>query len=81
MLPSISIVVPNYNGGKTIGGTLQSLIDQGYPDLQLIVVDGASKDDSVEVIKRYEQHIDWWGLGAGRGPDQRDQQGVRALHG
>lgn len=59
-LPSMSIVVPNYNGGKTIGKTLQCLLDQGYPSLQLIVVDGASKDDSVEVIKQYEKHLHWW---------------------
>jgi glycosyltransferase involved in cell wall biosynthesis len=58
--PFISIVVPNYNGGKTIGQTLQSLIDQHYPNLEILVVDGASTDDSVEVIKGYEKHIAWW---------------------
>jgi glycosyltransferase involved in cell wall biosynthesis len=60
VLPSISIVVPNYNGGATIGETLQSLIDQGYPRLEILVVDGGSRDDSVDVIRRYEQHIAWW---------------------
>jgi glycosyltransferase involved in cell wall biosynthesis len=59
-LPSISIVVPNYNGGATIDATLRSLIDQKYPRLEILVVDGGSADNSVEVIRRNEQHIAWW---------------------
>jgi len=59
-IPSISIVVPNYNGGTTIDATLRSLIDQDYPRLEILVVDGGSADNSVDVIRRYEQHIAWW---------------------
>ena len=59
-LPSISIVVPNYNGEHTIGKTLQSLIDQDYHNLEIIVIDGDSTDASVEVIKSFEPHIAWW---------------------
>jgi len=59
-LPSISIVVPNFNGGETIEKTLLSLIEQQYPKLEILVVDGGSTDNSVDVIRRYENHIAWW---------------------
>ena len=58
MLPEISIVVPSFNAFDTIERTLASLIDQGYPRLQLIVMDGASTDGTQAVIERYTQHID-----------------------
>ena len=59
-IPSISVVVPNYNGGATIDATLRSLIDQDYARLEILVVDGGSTDDSLEIVRRHEQHITWW---------------------
>lgn len=54
----ISLVIPNYNGGATLERTLRSVIDQNYPNLQLIVADSASTDNSGEIIARYRDRID-----------------------
>jgi glycosyltransferase involved in cell wall biosynthesis len=59
-LPSISIVVPNYNGADTLEQTLQSLIDQNYPALEIIVMDGGSTDRSVQIIQQFEPHLAAW---------------------
>ncbi len=59
-LPKISLVTPNYNQGRFLEGCFESIIEQGYPNLELIVLDGGSTDESVEVIRRYEQHLTYW---------------------
>lgn len=59
-LIKFSVVVPSYNQGAYIGRTLQSLLDQHYDALEIIVMDGGSTDGSVEVIKRFAPHIAYW---------------------
>ena len=56
----ISIVIPSYNQGEYLGETLQSIIDQQYDNVEIIVMDGGSTDNSVEVIKKYENYIAYW---------------------
>ena len=58
--PLISIVIPSYNQGRFIGQTLQSIIGQNYPNLELIIVDGGSDDETLRVIESFATHIKWW---------------------
>jgi glycosyltransferase involved in cell wall biosynthesis len=53
----VSIVVPSRNAAATIDRTLASLVAQGYPNLEIICVDGASTDDTLQIIERYRRHI------------------------
>ena len=59
-LPQISIIVPSYNQSAYLGETLQALIQQSYPNLQIIVIDGGSHDESVAVIQQYDPFIHYW---------------------
>lgn len=54
MQPLVSIVIPSYNQGKFIRETIQSCLDQDYRPIEIIVQDGASKDETVEVLKSFD---------------------------
>ena len=54
----ISIVTATYNSGKTVRDTFKSVLMQNYDNYELIVVDGGSKDDTVEIIRLYELIFD-----------------------
>ena len=58
--PRISIVTPSYNQGQFIEETIRSVLLQGYPNLEYIIIDGSSDDNSVEVIKKYESWLAHW---------------------
>jgi glycosyltransferase involved in cell wall biosynthesis len=58
--PTISIVVPSYNQGCFLEETLRSILLQNYPSIELIVIDGGSKDETVDIIKKYEHWIAYW---------------------
>lgn len=59
-LPKISVVTPTFNQGKYIEATLRSVHEQGYPNLEHIVIDGGSTDGTVDVIRRFDDQIAFW---------------------
>jgi len=58
--PRISIVTPSYNQASFLEATLKSVLDQQYPNLEYIVIDGGSRDGSVEIIQRYASSLKYW---------------------
>lgn len=59
-LPRITIVTPSFNQVKYINETIKSIIDQNYPNLEYIVIDGGSTDGSVDIIHRYDDFLTYW---------------------
>lgn len=59
-LPSVSIVTPSFNQGEFIEETICSILDQGYPKLEYIIIDGGSTDNSLKIIKKYSKYLSYW---------------------
>ncbi len=57
--PKISIITPSYNQGPFIERTIRSVLDQGYPNIEYIVMDGGSKDGTIDILRKYEGRLTW----------------------
>lgn len=58
--PKISIITPSFNQGLFIEKTIRSIVDQRYPNLEYIIMDGGSSDDTLDIIKKYDKYIHYW---------------------
>ena len=81
MHPSISIVTPSYNQGQFLEETICSILDQGYSNLEYIIIDGGSMDNSVDIIRKYEKHIDYWVSESDRGQSHAINKGIQRCTG
>lgn len=75
-LPSISLITPSFNQGPFIEETIRSVLLQGYPKLQYLIVDGGSRDGTVEVIRKYAPWLDYWISEPDRGQSHAINKGM-----
>jgi glycosyltransferase involved in cell wall biosynthesis len=79
--PKISIVTPSFNQGQYIEETILSVLSQNYPNLEYIIIDGGSTDDTVEIIKKYESRITYWVSEPDRGQSHAINKGLQKCTG
>lgn len=79
--PSISVVIPSFNQGQYIEETILSVLGQGYPELELIVLDAGSTDNTVEVIEKYSDKISYWHSKKDKGQADAINQGMNLSSG
>jgi cellulose synthase/poly-beta-1,6-N-acetylglucosamine synthase-like glycosyltransferase len=79
--PRISIVTPSYNQGQFIEETIRSVLLQGYPNLEYIVMDGGSKDNTLNILRKYEHAIDFWVSAPDKGQAEAINKGFARANG
>ncbi len=79
--PLFSVVIVNFNHGRFLDVAIQSVLSQSCSDFELIVVDGGSTDDSLEIIKRNAGHIAWWVSEQDQGQSDAFNKGFSHAHG
>jgi glycosyltransferase involved in cell wall biosynthesis len=74
--PKMSIITPSFNQGHFIEETIRSVILQNYPNLEFIIIDGGSTDDTISIIRRYEKWVSYWVSEPDRGQSQAINRGL-----
>jgi glycosyltransferase involved in cell wall biosynthesis len=79
--PRLSIVTPSYNQGQFLEMTIRSVLLQGYPNLEYIIIDGGSDDGSIEILRKYEKFLSYWVSEKDSGQTDAINKGLRKTTG
>jgi len=80
-LPLVSIITAVRNGEKTLECTIKSVLDQSYDRIEYIIIDGASTDGTLDIIRKYDDHIAYWVSEPDKGIYDAMNKGITTAHG
>ena len=79
--PKVSIITPSFNQARFLEQTMRSVLEQDYPNIEYIVIDGGSSDGSLEIIQKYADRLAYWQSQKDKGQTDAINQGFARANG